>query len=115
MYLSEQQQCVSAASLRHQLSPTRFRYLDANARMMMAYMLEAPEWLEPWESRVVGAAILKDGTLGVAFANNQIIYIQGGRAWLDALVANTIERAELDGSEDAEYLRTWPRVRDNRL
>lgn len=115
MALSTEQQCVSAASLRHQLSPARLRYQDATSRMIMAYMLEAPEWLERWEAPVVGAAVMKDGTLGVAFANGQIIYVQDGRTWLDRTIADVVERAELDGSEDAEYLRTWPRVRDNRL
>ena len=115
MALSEAAQCLSAASLRHQLAPGRFRHLDPPSRLLLAYMLDAREWVEPWESRVVGAAVMPDGVLALAFARGQVTFIKDGREWLDRLVADVVARAELDGSEDADHLASWPHVRDNRL
>ena len=115
MSLTDEKRCVAGASLRYQLQPGRFRFLEPHVRLLFGYMLEADEWRNPWEVPVVGAAVQKDGVLMLAFANNAIVSINGGRAWLDAAIEDVIRRAELDGSEDAEFLRSWPRVRDNRL
>lgn len=116
MKLSEAKQCLCAASLRHQLRPGRLRYPEPTARLAVAYMLDAPEWAEPWESPVCRAAVRGDGALVLQFYSGTVMVIAGGRAWLDRVVADVTARAELGaGSEDAEYLRAWPRVSDYRL
>lgn len=124
MALNEESRCLAAASLRWQLQPGRFRFASAQDRLVAAYMLEAAEWVRTQEKEpnIVSARLLADGTLALylstAFAHTKlaVMLVESGSTYLNRLAEDVILRAELnDDSDEAAFLRSHPRVIDDRL